>query len=131
MLVTQKKYNEVLSKLQDAESKIESQEVDLAYKENELVESHETIRDLEKQLEKSTIVESQYGGTVTIAVSKDLETVNPIVKYNPDSFEKMVELHYLDDTQQNNKFAMQLAYMSIAKDALTQIVEAFEAPVED
>lgn len=125
MFVSKSKYNKLL----EDSLKIESDRNRL---DALCTDQDNQIRELKKEVERLnnlTIVDNSTGGSVTLKVSKDLESVQPVVKYNPDIFEKLVELQYLDDTHQNNKFAIQLALMQVSFEALTQIIEAFEADV--
>lgn len=67
--------------------------------------------------------------SVKLLVSNDLIHVTPIIRYNPVIIEKLIELKYLDDTidyrKDGGKMAVQLALLTIAKDATMQILDSF------
>lgn len=76
---------------------------------------------------KTTESETNY---VRIDISNDLKTVTPVIGVRPDCFECLFQEGLVDDTQEGNQFAVQLALLSVAEEALSQIIESFEPAVE-
>lgn len=68
---------------------------------------------------------------VTMKFSDDAAQVTPVVKYNPDVVEKLIELGYLNDATAKDKFAVQITMMTIAADAIDQILESFTEDVKE
>jgi hypothetical protein len=134
MFVSKKKYDELHSAYDVARGSLQRYKEDYAGllgQFNDLKAKSEEQQNEIDRLNELTIIDNSTGGSVTLKVAKDLESVQPIVKYNPDMFEKLVELQYLDDTHQNNKFAIQLALMQVSFEALTQIIESFESSIDE
>ena len=67
--------------------------------------------------------------SVTLKISKDLETITPIISYRDDAFEALFQSNMLSDAHEGNQFAIQLAMMSIASDGLNQILSSFEEDI--
>lgn len=89
--------------------------------------SFDTINSLNEKLEK---FESSTNEVVT-KISTDLTQVTPIVRYNPEIVEKLIELGYVNDATAQDKFAIQLALITVAQEALTQLVESFSEELEE
>jgi flagellar motility protein MotE (MotC chaperone) len=105
--ILEKEINDKLSKLQE----------ELNQKEQEL----ENLKDLLRETDENS---------VTLKVSNDLTKVVPIVRYNPSTVEKFIELGYLSDDQERNTFAAQLALLTIVQEAVSQILENFTDEVK-
>lgn len=86
------------------------------------------IAQLKEQLEVG--VTTSDTNFVKMTISDDLEKVTPTIKVKSTMFELLVQEGYLSDTQEGNSFAMQLAMISIAHEALTQLLESFTEAVE-
>lgn len=130
MLVSKKKYDELERLYHQSLNELEASRRETSKLSSKHGDAGRKIAELKAEIERLnelTIVDDSTGGSITLKVSKDLESVQPVVKYNPEVFEKLVELQYLDDTHQNNAFAIQLALMQITFEALSQIIESFEA----
>lgn len=86
-------------------------------------------RELEKTQKIVAPVDTE--NSVTLKISNDMEQVTPIVRYRNDAFERLFQEGMVDDTQADNPFATQLALLTVASEALNQLLESFEAPLED
>lgn len=65
----------------------------------------------------------------TLYISSDLSTVTPVTKVNPDDIKKMTEMGYLPSNMRDDPFAVNLAALTIAHEALEQMVYTFEESI--
>ena len=105
------------------------QELDEA--EQQLEQLMKENRDLSDEVKKLHELFNNAGeNSVRLDISNDVKTVVPTIKFDQDIFDKLVELGYLDDSKKNHTFAMQLALIVIAHEALTQIIETYQSPID-
>jgi translation initiation factor 2B subunit (eIF-2B alpha/beta/delta family) len=76
-----------------------------------------------KVLSENTFVKMLLDDTLTKAT--------PVVKYNPAIVEKLIELGYINDAMSEDKFAIQIALLTISNEAISQIIESFEQEFDD
>lgn len=106
------------------------QELDKAEEElKKLIGENEKLAEEVKKLHD--LFNNASENSVRIDISPDIKSVTPSIKYNPEIFEKLVELGYLDDTKQNHTFAIQLALIVVAHDAMAQILDTYQAPIDN
>ena len=86
---------------------------------------------LTKLEEHEKMLETQQDNYVKIIVSPDLKSITPVIGYRSDCFENLFQDGMLDDTKEGSKFAIQLALMTIAGEALQQLIESFEPEPEE
>lgn len=142
MLVLQSTHNEALRELAEAEKEVRKLTNKLHKEEEKYTDAVEafahteaklqdTIYTLEERLRKHEEAFSDQN-SVTLQVNDDLTSVTPYVRVKEEVFEKMVELHYLNDAvnPETKSMAMQLALLTIANESLDQIIEAFTSPIE-
>lgn len=104
-------------------------ELQVEVAEQECSRAADEIRELKKQIE--TLSSKSDDNYVKIQFSNDLFKVIPIIGYREDVFESLFQEGLLDDGD-NNQHAIQLALLTMASDALQQLLQAFEEPlVED
>ena len=63
--------------------------------------------------------------SVKIEFEDDFQKAMPIFRTKPETFDKMVELGYLKDSDQGNNTAVQLALMVAASEVMEQILSSF------
>ena len=73
-----------------------------------------------------TMFEQAENNEVTLRVSDSIESVTPIIRYKTNVFENLVKEGYLQDSQLGNPMAIQLALLTIASDALGQILDSYQ-----
>lgn len=96
-----------------------------------LSEARKAFEEKEQELENlKDLLRETDENSVTLKVSNDLTKVVPIVRYNPSTVEKFIELGYLSDDQERNTFAAQLALLTIVQEAVSQILENFTDEVK-
>lgn len=104
-------------------------ELQVEVAEQECARAADEIRELKKQIE--TLSSKSDDNYVKIQFSDDLFKVVPIIGYREDAFEALFQEGLLNDGD-NNQHAIQLALLTMASDALQQLLQAFEEPlVED
>lgn len=104
-------------------------ELQVEVAEQECARAADEIRELKKQIE--TLSSKSDDNYVKIQFSDDLFKVVPIIGYRGDAFEALFQEGLLNDGD-NNQHAIQLALLTMASDALQQLLQAFEEPlVED
>lgn len=82
--------------------------------------------DLKKQLDLAKDPVSNEN-SVTLIIDDNLDKVTPIVRYKETAKEKLIELGYITDAALiKDNFAIQLGLMTIANEAVAQIIESFE-----
>lgn len=142
MFVLKSTHDEALREVSEAEKKVRQLSNELHRYEEMYTDSLEefakaeasyqdTIYTLREQLQKHEETFSDQN-SVTLQVNDDLTSVTPYVRVKEEVFEKMVELHYLNDAvnPETKAMAMQLALLTIANESLDQIIESFTSPVE-
>lgn len=78
---------------------------------------------LKEQL--ALLTEKSQTASVRLDFDETFENVTPVITFNKDKVEKLVELQYLSYSQIDDKFAIQLALIMMAEDTLKQIIDAF------
>lgn len=132
MFVSKKKYDELASTLAQKDEQYESLRQGCLDLTDEIKRLSDENTELDNRVESLMSPEVQTGGAETkFEISANLLTVTPVVKYDPVIFEKLVELGYLNDTHQDNKFAIQLAVLTVTHEALTQIIDSFSENLKE
>lgn len=90
-----------------------------------------TLEEEVKALKKQLGAYEQEENSVTLSIDDTLTKVTPIVRYKAELLEKLIELGYVQDDIKHDKFAIQLGVLTVANEALNQIMEAFSEPMED
>lgn len=98
---------------------------------DELHEKEAEIESLKAQL--ALQVTNTNNNSVTITISDDFDTATPTVKYKPEIHEKMMQHGLIRETgsDKQDAFAIQLALIDMAKDALLQLVNEFTEAIDD
>lgn len=109
--------------LSEAEFKLKKLE-----EQRRLLEEELESKKIECQMLDETIRKEKSSNSVTLTISDDLVSITPIVRTKQNSFELLFQNGYLNDSQ-NSQHAIELAFMLIANEALTQLLEQFESPV--
>lgn len=126
---------EIGSKLSACQNELDSAYAEIEKTEKVNEDLRETIESMESSLEEMQHIQDESihadSNVVELEIANDLTTVTPTVRFRRDVFEKMVELGYLSDKDQNNDMAIQVALMTITHEALQQIIDSFSEPVED
>ena len=142
-IVKKSDFEHLQSKIISIGQKLSGYEEDLHEANNKIEEyqklNHDldlTIAELKNQIETFNKSDESHQlianvNSVELVIADDLTKVTPIVKFRRDVFEKMVELGYLSDKDEGSDIAIQLALMTIAHEALDQIIESFSQPVEE
>lgn len=100
-------------------------------------EMSERIKELSTELEKkqskiaellATIDKEKTNNSVTLTISDDLSSITPIIRTKQNAFEILFQNGYLSDAQ-NSQHAIELSFMLIANEALSQLIEQFEPQV--
>ncbi len=100
-------------------------------------EMAEKIKELSIELEKkqskiaellATIDKEKTNNSVTLTISDDLSSITPIIRTKQNAFEILFQNGYLSDAQ-NSQHAIELSFMLIANEALSQLIEQFEPQV--
>lgn len=86
-------------------------------------EQKQTLQELNSLINKERIHNS-----VTLMIDDDLISITPIVRTKPNAFETLFQNGYLTDAQ-NTQHAIELSFMTIANEALEQLISQFEEPV--
>jgi len=130
-LLKTKTYNQFKERITQLEKELEEEK-----------QSHTALSDAyENQSVDLKLIKEQYDSllnklndsdenSVKFVISKDLTQVTPVVRVNTESHEKMIEMGYIKDGDENHKFATQLALITIVDEAVDQIIESFSAPIE-
>jgi hypothetical protein len=71
------------------------------------------------------LTEKSDKASVRLDFDETFENVTPVITFNKEKIEKLVELQYLSYSQIDDKFAIQLALIMMAEDTLNQIINAF------
>lgn len=145
MFVTKKKYRQLeaaynasVKERLDLETKYEMlrQQDYRKYEQNaalvdELYEKEAEIESLKAQL--ALQVTNTNNNSVTITISDDFDTATPTVKFKPEIHEKMMQHGLIRETgsDKQDAFAIQLALIDMAKDALIQLVNEFSEAIDD
>lgn len=114
------------------ESRINNLERELEEAKKKLVEQYERNENLEfdfKRLQEQFFSANE--NEVTLKIKDDLLTVIPFVKWKPEIKNKLVEIGYLNEYPPPGEKAIQLALISIAYEALEQIIESFSYAVQE
>lgn len=69
--------------------------------------------------------------TATLHISDDLETVTPVTRVRSETINKLVEKKYLPYNKRDDDFAINLAVMLVAYEAMEQIVFSFEEALKE
>lgn len=80
---------------------------------------------------ESGISEKANETTALLHISDDLETVTPVTRVRTETVNKLVEKKYLPYNKRDDEFAINLAVMLVAYEALEQIVFSFEEALKD
>nr|MDA3807835.1 hypothetical protein [Thiomicrorhabdus sp.] len=83
------------------------------------------ISDLEEKLQKFTEVHDNET-SVKIILDDTLEKATPIIKYNANITDKLIESGYLSHNDAD-KFAVQIALLTITEEVVGQLVSSFTA----
>lgn len=68
---------------------------------------------------------------VSFQINDLLTEVTPTVKWREEVVDSLVQSGFLNIRDENNKYAIQLALMTVAYDALSSIIDQFSAEVDD
>lgn len=130
--------NKVQTSLTDYQTKLDEATQMLMESRKENDSLREKVETLEKEIEEKATAEVEDDtNSVTIQVSDDLEKITPIVRYNPDVVDVMVELGFLSEgvlalsNERAVAYAIQVALINIAYDGLHQIIDSFEENSSD
>lgn len=96
--------------------------------EQECIRAAEEIGELKRQLD--TLSSNSSENYVKISFSNDLFRVVPVIGHRDDAFEALFQEGLLKDGD-NNPHAIQLALLTLASDALVQLLQAFEEPLSE
>ena len=107
-LIKQSKYDNLKRSINDAKQKVE---------------------ELSTNLQK--ITKQASNASIHLDFDETFEHVTPIIAFNKENVEKLVELRYLQYSQIEDKFAIQLALVMMAEEVLQQIVDSFSEEKED
>lgn len=130
LIKTLQEANEQLCALREANAHVaqtRENEVQALNEEVSMIRSH--CEELEEKLRNSTISDDE--NTVTLVISDDMVTIKPIIRYNEDAPENLMQSGLLSDARSSSEFAVQLALMTIAHDSLAQIIESFEEDIDN
>ena len=136
MIVTKKTYDALLKRYESlaevSKEVTEEKDSSIAMLEEKIRLLQEELKEKEEEIKRKEEVFADEN-TVTLTIDDSLTTVIPRVVVKEDVFDKMVELHYLNDAvnSETKGMSMQLALMMIAHESLDQIIEAFSAAVDD
>lgn len=138
MFVSKKTYETAMSVVAEQKLIIDSlkNNIESLRKDNEtlMVERNKLREEYQKCMEsplESPLPDVLSEGAETVfKISPNITNISPTIRYHPEIFEKLVELGYLNDTHTDNKFAIQLALLTITHEALGQIIEAFTESVD-
>lgn len=98
----------------------------------EKTQLEEKINTLQSEVDRlNGIMNNNDNNYVKILISKDLESITPVIAFREDCFEHMFQAGMLDDTKEGSKFAIQLALLTIAAESMQQLVESFETAPEE
>lgn len=100
---------------------------------NELTSSNSLLTQENESLKEqiALLTEKSDNASVRLDFDETFEHVTPIITFNKERVEKLVELHYLNYSQIEDKFAIQLALIMMAEDTLRQIIDSFSEEKED
>lgn len=139
MFISKKRHEEVVHDLTHqltvAKNDYESIQTLVSRTAKELSEAKRLIEELTKEndslKQKNSEYESGLAGhadrtQTTLYISEDLTTVTPVTKVNPNDINKMIERGYLPWNKRGDSFAVNLAALTIAQEALEQMVFSFE-----
>lgn len=128
MFVTKKKYDQMCRVFEEDLRESQSFRESLIKENQELLEK---VESLEKKLEAEKLRSDT--DSVTIEFSDDFRVATPKIKYKSDTVEALVQMGIIRETgnEKQDGFQVQLALLDLAKDALLQILEAFEEDVSD
>lgn len=109
--------------------------IEAAY-ENSLRDSEDLKAELES---KNKLINEMNAGiaekgdetTATLHISDNLETVTPVTRVRPETINKLVEKQYLPYNKRDDDFAINLAVMLVAYEAMEQIVFSFEEALKE
>jgi len=138
MFVSKKKHEALKEELEKEVRRSAHTENELESRIRESILLEQKNKELEEQLEQANAkleeVNSAFAeeNSVTLIIDDTLTHVTPYVKVREDVFDKMVELHYLNDAvnPETKGMSMQLALLTIASDGLDQILDAFSSPID-
>lgn len=138
MIVNKKKYVQLMSQYNDLATQNEVLNARIEMMKEESIEQTLKVAEMKQMItaleEKISREESVYGDAniVKLTISDDLQSVLPHVTVKSEVYEKMVQLGVISDalTVDAKPTAMQIALMSMANEALSTILEQFEAPIE-
>ncbi len=118
----EKFWNESISREKEKSLEVANLKKVLEEKENKIKELEDKLADTNSDT-----------NSVLIKISDDLTSIVPIVRYNPEILEKLLEMGYIRETgdAKHDGFAIQIALIDIAKDGLIQIIDAFSEPAGD
>lgn len=136
------------STLDELRERLEQAEIDLCKRKemyNTVTDNYDFLhgdyKEVLKQLEdaqklveeKQAVIDKMNSdkNRVTLVIGDDMTSITPFVASTDDVFEKLFQIGMVDDTQQGNRPAMELALMMIAHESLEQIITQFAAPVKD
>lgn len=134
MFVSKKTYESALSVVAEQQLIIDSlkNDIESLRKDNVtlMVERDRLREEYQKFMESPPPDVLSEGAETVFKISSNITNISPTIRYHPEIFEKLVELGYLNDTHTDNKFAIQLALLTITHEALGQIIEAFAESVD-
>lgn len=96
-------------------------------------ELHQTNDELIKTLKETIAALSEKATNTTVCITFDesYQVVTPYITYNKDQLERLVERKVLQYSQIEDKFAVELAHIMLAEDALHQIVDSYTEELKE
>lgn len=120
--------SEEKEKNSDLRKDVESLNVDNHEQYNHILSLTESLEKCQEEIRayESGVASKDSQTQAILYISDDLSTVTPITKVNAKTITKMVEKRYLPWNKREDEFAINLAAMTIALEALEQTVFSFE-----
>lgn len=124
----EQRFNNVIRLTEERDEYIDELELSLANRTKESYDLGVELREAQERIDEleAGIAEKGDHTSATLHISDDLETVTPVTRVRPETITKLVEKKYLPYNKQDDDFAINLAAMLVAYEALEQIIYTFE-----
>lgn len=129
------KYSTEADELQDQITKkyhqIKEQETMLLDQGNRLIALTDSLEAANAEIERLNKLSTEAeANEVLLRLSDDMTSMTPVVRWKEGIEERLYEMGFLRDIDTANSMTIQLTLMTVAYEALSQLIESFEQNVE-